>query len=260
MKRGPGVNFSRAGAKRPREGAAASGGGAGGDGDGSTGGDWPCHVFIRIGPRSGVFSEPANAAGCSDGTPTDASGSDDDSSDSLDQLVRAAEPVVRAQAEARCGRSNPHLCGTGRSLHISLSHGFSLRHHERLIFLDRLRKEFLQQPAFEVVVTDEVVSYVNRKGTRRFYAMRVSGGKDIVVKLIRRVDDIMASFNLERYHSDPKIHVSIAWAETSDADAAQASVAFAQSKPTGTGVECAFKVNDLRCRIGDRVNIIRLKR
>ena len=119
-----------------------------------------------------------------------------------------------------------------------------------------MRKEFLQQPAFEVVVTDEVVSYVNRKGTRRFYAMQVSGGKDIVVKLIRRVDDIMASFNLKVSQRSKNPCVN-AWAETSGAPMLHRHQSPTIKTHGHRRRMCFRKIS--RCRIGDRVNIIRLK-
>jgi hypothetical protein len=300
---------------------------AGGDGGGGTGdggdGNWPCHVFIQIGPACGVFpvdvrgrgGQPVhrgnedslvglnNSRGGGGSLSSTSSSSfyvDDDEEDeeededeedsdsdsdsdgdgsALEQLVRAAEPAVRGQArahQAHHGGTGDSVRGTGHPLHISLSHGFTLRHHERKIFLDRLHQEFLQHPPFEVVVTDDVVSYVNRAGTRRFYALRVSGGKDIVVKLIHRVDKIMALFNHDKYHSDPKIHVSIAWSEETHVDEEddnhkstvgdEETHAGAKSRAGGehgvevtpTGVDCAFKVNAVSCRVGDAVHVIRL--
>ena len=248
-------------------------------------GNWPCHVFIRIGRHPSCSFSTSSPASISFVKPFEdtnfASSSDDDSGDegpdALKELVRTAEPALVAQVKLQQGgtRNNVvQLHSTGHPLHISLSHGFTLRHHERALFLSRLRRELQRHQPFEVIVTDEVVSYINRSCTRCFFALTVAGGNETVVNLIQSVDKVMALFNLEKYHSDPKIHVSVAWvAHNSDVKGqCTAGVSTASGRAandginTGSvartapslGVECAFKVSSIRCRVGDDVHIIRL--
>lgn len=96
-------------------------------------------------------------------------------------------------------------------LHISLSRTLYLKSHQISNFMNLLEQK-LKSQKFQVSFSD-LQTYHNDEKTCNFVALNVLCGKSDLLKLVKLVNIVTASFGLPSYYDDPSFHTSFAWSQ-----------------------------------------------
>eukprot|EP00903_Cladosiphon_okamuranus_P007575 g7349.t1 len=94
--------------------------------------------------------------------------------------------------------------------HLSLSKTSVLRAHQIEPFVEGLKEAVKSSRSFIASVVSGYDVLVNEDKTRSFVCLRVRGGRQMVLKLIAKVDPLMRRFKQLEYYEDPVVHVSVA--------------------------------------------------
>ncbi|CAM9168680.1 unnamed protein product, partial [Pylaiella littoralis] len=180
-------------------------------------GNWPTHVFVPV-PNSAPFKSMAEASVAN-----------------FRQRLAAAwrerhgcEGQKGGKKRARDGRRCSDQVGGSRAenheppevvmndmnplgqQHLSLSKTTALRAHHIEPFVQGLKEAVKSSRSFTASVVAGYDVLVNDDKTRSFVCLRVRGGRQMVLKLIAKVDPLMRRFKQAAYYKDPVVHVSVA--------------------------------------------------
>ena len=129
--------------------------------------------------------------------------------------------------------------------HISLSRTVPTRREQREALLGALSRELQGGTAavgepFSITFKGLEV-FENDEGTRCFVAFPLSGGLQSVLQLISSVDEAFRALGLPEYYSDPRPHLTFAWAEGALAPALRSAAAAASRSPGGLAGGAGFR-------------------
>lgn len=119
-------------------------------------------------------------------------------------------PSITSFIDVVCSTCEPSLnIERASDLHISLTKTVVLKHH----WIDSISSSVLNLaqsiPSFPVCF-GEMRVYTNEEQTRTFIGVVITAGNEMLLKIARRLDEILADFKLPPFYEEASFHFSIA--------------------------------------------------
>ncbi|CAM9517087.1 unnamed protein product [Scytosiphon promiscuus] len=180
-------------------------------------GNWPTHVFVPV-PNSKPFRRMAEASVTHFRRRLATAWRERHGSGGRKRGKRRARDEQRFPNDARASsarRDGPpevvmNSMEPSGQQHLSLSKTAVLRAHQIAPFVEGLKEAVKSSRSFLASVVSGYDVLVNEDKSRSFVCLRVRGGREMILKLIAKVDPLMRKFKQAEYYEDPVLHVSVA--------------------------------------------------
>ncbi|EAR99473.2 hypothetical protein TTHERM_00136370 (macronuclear) [Tetrahymena thermophila SB210] len=148
------------------------------------------------------------------------------------------------------------------NFHISLSKTFYLNRHQIEPFMSSLREKYLksfQQISLSIDL-NKLKVFSNEDRNRFFVAASVGQGKNIVKDIVNQIDNCLQAYGLDTFFKGNKHHVSLLWTNNKATQNAEFKLYVKDNRfnSSGTDGQVIFDVSEVQCKIGKRINTIKL--
>ncbi|KAL9239083.1 hypothetical protein vseg_013435 [Gypsophila vaccaria] len=155
------------------------------------------------------------------------------------------------------GQKVEHIA-LGREFHISLGRTVPIRVHQIDSVVAMLRQKLHSQKRYWIDFSNWEV-FVNDDGTRTFLSIEVkTGGLSEIIKQIQAVNEVYRLHNLPEFYTDPRPHISVAWAPGDVSDGLKRVIDDVAKKHASTGGSTitkrvfTIKFSGIDCKIGNK--------